>query len=263
MEPLVLLLRRFAVDFLTGHNLQVCREIMSAQYVLTIGGIELRGRDDTYLPATLEQLSQFPGLALTVHDVVLAPNHAALRFSEHGASMRHGGAVAAWSGIVLFESDGRVLVSARAEEDYYGRRRQLATGRCARLEPPHPAPWDLPVVPPDPSTTSIVRDWLRSGCALDKRPALDGHEHLREPSRLLDVEDIQINDLFSAGSRAAFHASYRGRYRGGLQAGASSVKNPASLHVAGIADVRDGRVLTWRVVCDRAGLQRALRSVTP
>src|ERR1700722_5731760 len=93
------LLRGFAVDFLTSHDLRAVEGIMDPDYRLTIGGHVFEGRDHVYLPATAAQLDQFPGLAVTVHDVMLAPDAVAMRFSEHGVSRRNQGRAAVWGGI--------------------------------------------------------------------------------------------------------------------------------------------------------------------
>lgn len=53
----------------------------------------------------------------------------ALRFSEHGASRRHGGARAAWGCIGLYPWNGRGLVSNAVEQDYTARAARLESGR--------------------------------------------------------------------------------------------------------------------------------------
>ena len=62
IHPLACLLRGFAVDFITGHNLDVVERIMAPEYCLSIGGYLLNGRDTEYLPPTAAQINQFPGL---------------------------------------------------------------------------------------------------------------------------------------------------------------------------------------------------------
>jgi hypothetical protein len=96
------LLRGFAVDFLTSHDLSAVEGIMDPAYRLTIGGHIFEGRDQVYLPAAAAQLDQFPGLVVTVHDVLLAPDAVAMRFSEHGVSRRNPGRAAVWGGITMF-----------------------------------------------------------------------------------------------------------------------------------------------------------------
>ena len=53
------LLRGFALDFLTCHDLTEVTRIMDPDYRLTIGGHVFEGRDQVYLPATAAQLEQF------------------------------------------------------------------------------------------------------------------------------------------------------------------------------------------------------------
>ncbi len=102
ISPSAQLLRGFAVDFLTAHNLAAVETIMEPDYSLSIGGHLFSGRDDSYLPATAAQLEQFPGLCVTVHDTVIGPEIVAMRFTEHGASVRHGGQLSTWGGVTLF-----------------------------------------------------------------------------------------------------------------------------------------------------------------
>ena len=78
IHPLAQLLRGFAIDFLTAHNNAVVERIMAPNYCLNIGGLVFDSRDDEYLPATAAQLEQFPGLNVTVHDVVIGENALAM-----------------------------------------------------------------------------------------------------------------------------------------------------------------------------------------
>ena len=51
-----------------------------------------------------------------------------MRFSEHGASARHDGAAASWTGLGLYQWNGTRLEENYVEQDYLSRRRQLAGG---------------------------------------------------------------------------------------------------------------------------------------
>ena len=209
------LLRGFAVDFLTGHNPAAAEWVMDPAYSLSIGGYVLSGRDTAYLPATVAQLDQFPGLCVTCHDVVLSPDAVAMRFTEHGVSEREG-RPSTWGGITLFRIEGGRLRQGWAEEDYFARKRQLKTGICDNILPPHRAPWDEPVLPPDPASERALRSLLADPAALLERAediGIDG-PRLRD---LLTPTSIEISTLFTAGARAAFHAVIGGTYRGGVR----------------------------------------------
>ena len=136
LAPQAVLLRGFATDFLTSHDEAEVERIMDPAYCLSIGGFLLDGRDDSYFPATAAQLAQFPGLSVTVHDAIIGTDHVAMRFTEHGASVRDGGRVAAWGGVTLFRiADGR-LAEGWAEEDYFARKRQLIRACATRSARP-------------------------------------------------------------------------------------------------------------------------------
>lgn len=227
MTPLAAALRGFAVAFLAAGDVAACRRHMAPDYRLDIAGTTLAGRDDQYLPAVQRQFSQFPGLGITVHDVLLGDDGAALHFTEHGASTRHAGAVAAWRGVAVFRWDGRRLTRGWAEEDYAGRARQLAGDGPDPVPPPHPAPWDEASQLPGPGVGDVVTAWLR-----DDGPATD--PAVRRPaggpvSAPADEPSTEVDVLVVAGERAAFHATRRSR-RGDLW------------HLAGLVAATDGRV---------------------
>lgn len=254
-EPLLGLVRRWAVDWLASADPTVCEEILSPTYRILIGGYVLDGRDD-YVRGTVEQLSRFPGLGLTVHEVVCSGEQAAVRFTEHGAAARLGWRPAAWQGVALFRSDGDHLVECFAEEDYWSRRRQLDSGVCDPIEPPAASPWTTVAGEPDPAAEATVRDWLErgelSGVILD-----DSWQGRDARIALTDIH-TELDALFSAGRQVAFHGVMRGRYAGGLGGEDRNLGTPAVLHLAGVVTAADGRVTNGHVVRDRLGLQRAL-----
>ncbi|MFT4824424.1 MAG: hypothetical protein ACI9DH_000008 [Halioglobus sp.] len=264
IHPLAALLRGFAVDFLTSHDVSVVPDIMSEQYCLRIGEHTLDGRDSQYLPPTKAQITQFPGLCVTVHDVVYGDNALAMQFTEHGASTRDGGRVATWRGITLFRTDGERLHRGWAEEDYFARKRQLSSGSCDAVDAPHPSPWDVPRAQPDQAAEDVARAWL---CAPQKMAELEGANWLSAigaddppPRNLLDVETTKIDELFSAGDRVAFHLEHHGAYTGGFpDLDAALIGKPAVLRAAGLLTVREHRVVAARITSDRLGLYRALR----
>lgn len=247
------LLRGFAVDFLTAHAPAVVERIMHPDYRLSIGGYLLAGRDAAYLPATAAQLDLFPGLCVTVHDVVLSPDAVAMRFTEHGVSAREGRA-SSWGGVTLFRIEGGQLREGWAEEDYLARKRQLRSGLIDPIAAPHPAPWDEPVRDPDPATEAAVRAWLADPAAPLAEAWDIGVEGPRL-ARLVVPRSLRLSALVTAGDRAAFHALVQGERAGG---GDAATGSPVELCIAGIVDVADGRVTRAQVCGDRLGLQRRL-----
>lgn len=262
MEPFVALMRRYCVDYTNSQDLSVCDEIMDPGYTLHMGGYHLVGRDEAYKPATVKQFQQFPGLCLTVHEIVTSDGRLAMRFSEHGASVRHGGNTASWAGLGLYRWDGRQLVENFVEQDYFSRRRQLAAGPTDSVEAPAVAPWDQTAQPPTDKAEAVVRQWLDDAVATDvitKTPGVTCDEGVvAQP--VVDACSVEVDDLFSAGSRVGFHAALRGSYVGGLgeelpdRVGADVV-----LHVAGLVDTAEGQVISGRVIRDRLGVYKALR----
>lgn len=255
-HPLLGLMRRFAVDWLDRADPGTCREIMAPGYTVSIGGEVLTGLA-SYVPATLGQLDRFPGLLLTVHDLFLAGDRIAMRFTEHGPSAADGGRAAAWPGIGLFWWDGSVLVRNVTEEDYFGRRRQLADGVCDPIEAPMAAPWAVPDRGTSPEAESAVREWLERG-DFDGALLDDGWTGRSVPP-LLEVAATDVKELFSAGDRVAFHVVQSGRYIGGLPDTNAAIGRNAELSAAGMVTVTGGRAVAGRVVRDRLGLRRRLR----
>jgi hypothetical protein len=265
IHPLARLLRGFAVDFLTCHDPVAAERIMTPDYRLHISGVVFDGRDTEYLPATRAQLEQFPGLCVTVHDVILGENACAMRFTEHGASLRDGGRLASWRGITMFRTDGERLQRGWAEEDYLARKRQLANGSFDAVEPPHPAPWDQLPVAADARAESAATAWISRTHPVADHPQESRPDAPETPaSALIDVSTTEIDVLFSAGTRVAFHATHRGVYRGGFgDIPAESIGTGISLHIAGMLDTRDGEVVAARIFADKLGLYRALRQSSP
>lgn len=251
------LLRGFAIDFLTCHDTATVPRIMDPAYRLSIGGHVFDGRDDAYLPATAAQLDQFPGLCVTVHDAVIGTDAVAMRFTEHGVSGKHSGRAAAWGGVTLFRIEGDRLRHGWAEEDYFARKRQLASGICDAVRPPHRSPWDIAPQAPDPATEAAARAWLGNPAAWT---GID--EISAEGPRFADLVAIDrttIGVLFTAGNRAAFHLECHGRYTGGFP-DIAATGAPATLRLAGLLTVRDGAVIDAQIAADRLGLHRSLQA---
>jgi hypothetical protein len=254
MEPFVALMRRYCLDYTSRHDLTVCDEIMDPGYTLHMGGHHLAGRDEAYKPAASVQFRQFPGLGLTVNEIVCSGDRLALRFTEHGASVRHGGACAAWGGIGLYHWDGQVLLQNFVEQDYFARRRQLAGDGPDPVERPAVAPWDTVAAAADPAAEAAVREWLAAGDVTDV-PGLTVDDG-RPAGRIVAVTETEINDLFSAGDQVAFHVLQHGTLAGDDPEFGRD--GPAELYLAGVVTVARGQVVTGRIIRDRLGLARRL-----
>ena len=259
IHPLVALLRRFALDWLSRADEAACREIMSEGYTATVGGVTLRGREEAYLPATLGQLRRFPGLLLTVHDLVVSDAGAAMRFSEHGPALERGGVPAAWSGIGIWGWDGSRLTSNVTEEDYLSRRRQLGDGVSDPVDHPAPAPWSATPVAPERAAIEAVRAWLEGGdLGAGGGVRLDDGWTGRVTPALLHPQGIEVDTVLGAGRAVAFHATQHGRYAGGLDLPAADPAQRCLLRLTGLVRVGDAGQITGHVVRDRVGLRRDL-----
>lgn len=260
MEPLVGLIRKFAVGFFNGQNPALCREIMAPNYRLRIGDAMIVGRDAEYLPAVQSQFEQFPGLTMTIHQVITSGSRVAVSLTEHGASGGSGGRTTAWSGIALYEWNGEQLTGCVAMEDYHARRRQLTSGIPDSIAPPAVAPWDVEASAADPAAESVVRAWLSAAMTVEADGVLRDDEHITgEPTLVFEPVTTDITDLFSAGPDVAFHAKQTGRYRSGFS-GIDASLHDVTLYSVGIVSVADGRVNSGRMIRDRAALHRTLRS---
>jgi predicted ester cyclase len=260
VEPFVALMRRYCLDYTCVHNLAITEEIMRPDYVVHISGVDLV-RDDSYRPAVGRVFARFPGLALTVHEMLTNGERLAMRFSEHGVAPDEGGHAAAWGGISTYRWDGRQLTECYVEQDFVSQEQQLMTGTTVPLESPHPDPWlGTTAVARDERAEDVVRGWLEAG---DLHAAdaveIDDSWHVGLAAHPLDVVDVAIDDLFSAGDRVAFHVTQRGHYRGGIPGTSDSdIGRETTLPCSGIAHVAEGRVVAVRAITDRLGARARL-----
>ncbi|QLL06175.1 ester cyclase [Mycobacterium vicinigordonae] len=260
IEPFVALMRRHCIDYTNSHDQSVCDEIMHPDYVVHINGFDLP-RDAAYKPAVKLVFDRFPGLGLVVHEFVTNGDRLAMRFSEHGACPSAQGHYAAWSGIGVYRWDGKQLMENYVEQDFLTQETQLASGQPAPLEPPHLDPWlGTRSAPHNPETERVARDWLAKGDLRDAGDVvIDGSWYEPLHPSPIDVADVTVNDLFTAGDRVAFHVTQTGTYRGGLVgAPAEAQGRETTLRCAGLARVRDGAVTEARVVTDRLGARTLL-----
>jgi hypothetical protein len=255
MEPVVSLVRRWAVDWLASADPDACDAILAADYSILIGGFRLEPRE-RYIAETLKQLNRFPGLGLTIHELMTDGNRVAVRFTEHGAAVSLEGRPAAWGGVALFRSEDGRLSACWTEENYLGRRRQLDSGVADQIEAPATAPWNTVKQAANPAAEAVVRDWLGVGgfAGVDLDDGWLGYP----VERHLDDVEVELNEMFSAGDRVAFHGRLRGRFTGGLDNTDRAIGSLAELHIVGLVTVTNAEVTGGRVVRDRLGLQRSL-----
>lgn len=264
MHPFVALMRTYCIDYTNSHDQTIYDRIMEPDYVLHMMGATLQGRDEAYAPAVTRVYDEYPGLGLVVHEFVLNGDRLCMRFSEHGASIRHAGRLASWRGIGLYRWNGRRLVENWVEQDYAGRDRQLASGVPTPLDPVHLDPWTTTVpVPEDPTAVAAARRFLETGdlTAATGEVVVDDSDVTGGVARVVDVDAVTIDDLFSAGPRVAFHVTLHGRYEGGLHGvDPTAVGEPVDLAVAGVADVSEnGSIRNLRSVTGSAAIMRRLR----
>lgn len=261
MEPFVALMRKYCIDYTNCHDQSVCDEIMHPDYVVHIAQHDLP-RDLLYKPAVTSIFARFPGLGLTVHELVTNGDRLAMRFTEHGASVEEEERLAAWTGIGVYRWNGEQLIENFVEQDFLARQAQLlGDAPTAPLEPPHLDPWvGTKAEPANPEVEKVTREWLERGDIRSAPEAVvDSSWYEAMAPSPIEVETVVINDLFSAGERVAFHVSQSGRYLGGLP-GVDPAREggPARLDCAGLATISDGQVQSVRVITDRLGTTHAL-----
>jgi len=261
MSP-VALARRWVVDYFNGQSDEAAREFIWPEYALEIGDYLFDGRDTQWLPAVRQQFEQFPGMGMTVHQVLPGSGDKADRvavwFSEHGAAGGPGGKAAAWSGVAIYRARGERLVGCCAQEDYFTRSRQLRAGSTDAIDPPAAAPWDTLPQGANPAAESVVRQWLTGAWPAAVAEVRVDDDHLTGLPLQFVVDSVEVADIFSSGDDVAFHARQRGRYLGGLP-GVPARDRQELLNCNGMVRVREGAVHAGRVIRDRGGLKARLQ----
>lgn len=257
MPSMVRLARRWVVDYFNRHDADAARAFIAPDYALQIGDTTFAGRDEQWLPAVARQMETFPGLGMTVHQILAGRDRVAVLFTQHGASGGSGGRVACWSGVAIYRGDGETLSGCVAQEDYFTRQRQLKSGVADAIDAPAAAPWDTPVLPADAQAEAVVRRWLGESWPCKAAGVRCDDEHISAMPLAFGVSSAEITELFSSGPEVAFHVRQAGRYLGGLP-GLGASPRDAVLHCNGIVRVRDGQVRSGRVIRDRAGLRASL-----
>ena len=245
MHPFVSLMRKYCIDYTNSHDQTLYDEIMRPDYVVRSFGRTLPR--DTYYSRGVEQIFALaPGLGLVVHEFVLNGDRLAMHFSEHAAiPSANGRVLTCWRGIGLYKWDGERLVENWVEQDYHALKRQISTNVSDPINPPHLDPWmTTEPVPADDDKMAVVRAWLDQGdlAAADVVEIDDTRVGLAyEP--VIDVAELVVDDLFSAGSSVPFHVTQHGNYRGGLGADFDEfIGRPTVMGVSGIARVSEGQV---------------------
>lgn len=251
----VRLARRWVVDYFNSQDEAAAREFCESGYTLHIGSTVFAGRDEQWLPAVRVQMDRFPGLGMTVHQVVACDDRAAVLFTQHGADGGVGGRQTCWGGIAIYERRGDRLAGCVAQEDYMTRQRQLKTGVPDPIESPAPAPWDTGIQAPDAQAEQVVREWL-AGTWPKPEPVRVDDEYLTGSVLSFEVKDTHVGQLWSSGSDVVFYARQTGVCHGGLAGVAPG--SVGVLHVNGMVRVEGGRIVSGRVVRDRAGLRASL-----
>ena len=252
--PIAALARRFTIDWLNLADPAVPPTIMTPAYRVHIGDTELDSLED-YSRATLGQLQQFPGLGLTVHELLTDGAELALVFTEHGSSRKHEGRAAAWRGVALFRIENGLLAENWTQEDYYSRRRQLADGVADPIPAPAPSPWTTAPQVANAEAEQVASEWLR-------RPRFESVVIDDGAPAVIEPHGVEVARMFSAGRQVAIAATWTGRYAGGID-GADDPGDDVRLGVCGVLDVEGGTVTGGRIVTDRLGLRRALLGRTP
>lgn len=259
MHPLVNLVRRYCVDYVNCHDFNALREIIEPDYRLHVGGFTLVGRDETYIPTMTKAFAEYPDFGITVHDLFTDGGLITMRFSLHSASAtRHNSAV--WSGVVIYAWNGTRITEAWAEEDFFGRRRQIRGGTPDPLEAPHPDPWSVPALPHDVVSEQTVREWLATGTLdqaiveVDDRAVAGTDNHPR-----VAVDDVTVDVICAVRDRASFRVRQHGTYEGGFEDLDALVGQPVTRGVAGVAELEDGKLVRIRAFTDRLELLRRLK----
>ncbi len=121
---------------------------------------------------------------MSVHDLLVIDERAALHFSEYGRSVLTG-TVAAWTGISMYHWDGDRLTDCRVEQDYHARRTQLRSGRPNAVESTGARPVAVPVEDADPSVERATREWLQAGACPGCPPGALDDEPVATPARIV------------------------------------------------------------------------------
>ena len=259
LDPLSHLMKRYCFGYTATHDFSVADQIMSEDYTFFMGEHVFKGREEAYKPAAGRQFEAYPGLGFTVHEFFSNGDRCAMYFSEHGYSKQFG-ALTAWHGASLYRWNGERLTECRIEQDYYGRRRQLASKNADLIDSPACAPWVGPIEPASETNERLVEQWLEEGGLLKSRVGSLDDERVAPVivRAMFTDEQVKVLDIMSAGHRVAFQMRIDGSYAGGLDELAGHEGATACLYAAGIVHVIDGEIGIVRAVTDRYTMERRM-----
>jgi len=250
--------RRYVTEFVNQHDFSVLPAIMTETYQLETGGLTIAGRDGPYRNAVARQLQQFPGLVFTPHELFHVGDRLAVRFTEHGTSLRHEGRAAAWTSIAIYGvADGR-LSRCAIEQDYFARRQQLSSGVASLVDRPHVAPWDVAPSKNNAHAEKVVRNWLMSATYLsDDIVNVDGEKN--EIPRIVQGSEVEVLEMLAGDDQVAFHAVHRGPLAGDFPTDQSIYSSESAfIHMSGMVRLRGSEICDGHIIRDRWGLYRRL-----
>jgi hypothetical protein len=263
MHPFVRLMRTYCIDYTNSHDQSLYDEFMDPSYLVNSFGMQLP-RDEAYGPGVQMIFDTAPGLGLVVHELVLNGDRLSMHFSEHAAvPVGDGRELTCWRGIGLYKWNGRRLTENWVEQDYFSMSRQVLTQTPDPILPPHLDPWMwTKPVDADPAAEAIVRAWVERADFADAPDVEIDDTRVAGVSYapVFDVEEVVVNDIFSAGSTVPFHITVKGKYSGGLGPSFDEhLGKSGEMGVAGIARVTDGAVAKVEAVSCRV---QAVSSLT-
>jgi hypothetical protein len=110
---------------------------------------------------------------------------------------------------------------------------------------------------------AAIIDRLKSGELWSANVRCDDGVALRPDARLIEIDQVTINELFSVGTKIAFHVTATGPYLGGLdEIDARLIGTNSSMAIAGLVDVPDIHNFSGHITRDRLGLMRSLQKIT-
>jgi len=255
-SPFVALMRRYVEEYTNAHEFDVCEQIFHPDYRIHIGGATLGF--DQYREMVRDAFVRFPDLQLVVHRFITNGDRLAMHFSEYATSPTHGHRQAVWEGIGLYRRgpDGR-LVENFVEQDFYGRRVQLASDEPLPIPRQDASVWDTADRRSSEHTGSSLRAWVE---ARNRGEDQLNDAATKEFDGLLTHSSISIADLFSAGNWFGVRLKLRGNYDGSLYGVAEQRRgDDVALDAIAVGRVDGDGVAEMHMVSDRFGLRDQLK----
>src|ERR1700712_5518375 len=183
MEPIVRHLRRYCTEYVGRQNTDALDDLLEPDYVLSVGGDPLLGRD-AFKTAARGVFAQFPTIDVAMREIVTDGDRVAARFTERSSWTARPDRSAIWDVVVLFTWNGVRFTSCWVEQDFLGRREQLHRG-VPRVVPLDGAdPWAAAPAPLDGGAAEVA------GAGRERGEPMPG-----EAVPLFDVDKTQIDEL--------------------------------------------------------------------